>query len=174
MAFLKVPEEYANKSTEEIVASAGTGGLPLIPPGKYHGIIVKSEFQKTQSGGEMLVLTNVITQGEHRDVEFIERLNLVNDNPVAVKIAFETLAKIAKAVGLSKIPTDSSELHNKPLLLTIKTEAGKPFKDKTTGEERMGKDKSVIGGYEALPKVGVAPMTAGVAQAGSALPWGKK
>jgi hypothetical protein len=174
MAFLNIPQEYASKSTEEIVANAGTGGLPLIAPGKYHGLFVTSELKPTKDGnGQFLEMKAVITQGEHRDVEFIERLNLINSNATAVKIAYETLAKIAKAVGFAQIPSDSSALHNKPLLLVIKTEKGTAYKDKVTGEIRDGKDKSVLSGFEPLPGIGVAGGAA-LAQQAAALPWGRK
>ena len=173
MAFLNIPQEYASKSTEEIVANAGSGSLPLIPPSKYQGMFVTSELKPTKDGnGQFLEMKALITQGEYRDTEFIERLNLINQNATAVKIAYETLAKIAKAVGFAQIPSDSSDLHNKPLLLVIKTEKGTPFKDKVTGETREGKDKSVIGGFEALPQVGIVG-AAPAAQA-TALPWGRK
>jgi len=173
MAFLNIPQEYASKTTEEIVANAGTGGLPLIPPGKYQGLFVTSELKPTSNGaGQFLEMKAVITQGEHRDVEFIERLNLINPNATAVKIGYETLAKIAKAVGFAQIPSDSTALHNKPLLLVIKTEKGTPYKDKLTGETKEGKDKSIIAGYEPLPQVGV--VGAAPAQTATALPWGRK
>ena len=162
MAFLQIPQEFANRSLDEIVASAGTGNsLPLIPEGKYQGVFVTSEMKPTQAGGQFLELKFVITQGQHRDTELSDRLNLVNSNPTAVKIAYETLAKIAKAVGLDKIPNDSAALHNRPLVAVVKTEPGKPFKDKQTGEERQGKDHSVLDGkYEQAPSVGGPQMGA--------------
>ena len=175
MAFLEIPKEFSDKTTDQIVAEAGTGGLPLIPAGKYRGLFVESEMKATSTGGQMLVMKAVITQGEHQDVEFIERLNLINSNPTAVKIAYETLAKIAKAVGFAQIPTDSTALHNKPLLLVIKTEKGTPYKDKVTGETREGKDKSIIAGYEGIPQVGLAGAApTGAAPAAAALPWGRR
>jgi len=175
MAFLTIPQEYANKSTDEIVANAGTGGLPLIPPGKYQGLFVTSELKPTNDGsGQFLEMKAVITHGEHRDTELTERLNLINQNATAVKIAYETLAKIARALGFTQIPSDSNLLHNKPLLIVIKTEKGRPYKDKVTGETKEGKDKSVIGGFEPLPQVGVVGGTAPAAQTAAALPWGRK
>lgn len=172
MAFINVPQEFANKDTAEIVANAGSGGLPLIPPGDYVGVFLKSEMKETSTGGQMLVLTGVITQGEHRDTEFTERLNIINSNPIATKIAYETLAKISKAVGLVKIPTDSQALHNKPMIWKIKTEAGKPYQDKVTGETKQGSAKSILSGYDALPAgaLGTAaafPQAAPAAQTGA-------
>ena len=175
MAFLQIPQEFLNKTTDEIVASAGTGSLPLIPPGKYRAVFIDSEMKPSSTGGQYLQLKAVIIHGEHQDVEFIERLNIVNQNATAVKIAYETLAKIAKAVGLAQIPADSSMLHNKPLIIVVKTEKGTPYKDKMTGETREGKDKSVIAGFEAMPQIGVVGTAAAAQPAASpALPWGRK
>jgi len=158
MAFINVPQEFT-KDTAEIVANAGSGGLPLIPAGDYVGVFLKSEMKETSTGGQMLVLTGVITQGEHRDTEFTERLNIINSNPIATKIAYETLAKISKAVGLVKIPSDSAALHNKPMVWKIKTEAGKPYQDKITGETRQGNAKSVLSGFDALPSGAAGSVT---------------
>ncbi len=166
MAFLEIPHEFASKTTDEIVAQAGSP-LPLIPEGKYTAIISTSEMKDTSTGGKMLVAKFVITKGEHMNTELIERYNVVNANQTAVKIAYETLAKIAKAVGLKAIPKNSDAMHNKPLQIVVKTEKGTPFKDKVTGEERLGSDKSVIKGYEALPASEVQQS----AQKKAKLPW---
>lgn len=174
MAFLNIPPEYSNRSAAEIAAQAGTGGLPLIPPGKYTGLFVTSEMKPTTTGGQMLVMKAVITQGDHRDTELTERLNLINNNPVAMKIAYETLAKIANAIGLTAIPTDSAALHNKPMTFVVKTEVGQPYKDKNTGETRQGKDYSTIAGYEPIPQVGISGVASVGAATAAVMPWDKK
>lgn len=177
MAFLQVPQEYANKTTEQIVAEAGSGGMPHLPDGKYTGVFLASELKNNSAGtGQYLEMKLVITQGQYKDTEFTERLNIKNPNAVAVKIAYETMAKIAKAVGLAQIPSDSSALHNKPLTVVLKTEEGQPFKDRVTGEQRMGKPKSVIAGYEALPQGAMGSMgspSASVHPTDAPMPWAK-
>lgn len=171
MAFLPIPQ---NMKTDEVIAESGSGGgLPLIPEGDYTGVIVNSEMKSTSTGGQMLVLTAVITQGQYKDTEFTDRLNIVNSNETAVKIAYGTLAKIAKALGMDTLPDDSNKLHNKPLVLEIKTEVAKPYIDKQ-GVERTGTDKSIIKGYKALPTSGNAPtQTTPSASPAGALPWKK-
>ena len=169
MAFLQIPQEFANRSTDEIVAQAGTGALPLIPPGKYTGLFLSSEMKPTQTGGQMLVMKGVITQGEYKDTELTERLNLVNSNTVAVKIAYETLAKIAKAAGHSSIPSDSNLLHNKPMIFVVETEKGTSYTDKATGEARVGRDRSRLASYEPMPKTGLAGAPAPASP--TSLPW---
>jgi hypothetical protein len=97
-------------------------------------------------------------------------LNIVNSNTTAQKIALEGLARIAKAVGLDKTPSNSDALLRKPLLIEVKTETGKPWVN-NNGETVEGKDKSVIEskGYKPLPTGASAPAAAPVAA--GAMPW---
>lgn len=152
------------------------GGMVLIPPGQYQAIIVKSELKPTSNGnGQFLALTVVITHGQHANAEFIERLNIINPNQQAVEIAYKTLARISEAVGMMQTPSDSTQLHNKPLMIEVATEVGTPYKDKD-GVQRDGKDKSVIKKYHKVPAVGVgaqAPAFAGGTTAPSTPPWAK-
>ena len=108
-------------------------------------------MKPTKSGGQALVCKVVITQGEYQNVEFDEWLNIVNSNETAVKIAYDTLAEIAKAQGMAQTPADSSQLHNRPMIIDIKTEEGKNWTD-NDGNEREGKPRSVIKKY--LPMTG--------------------
>ena len=157
------------------------GGIVLISPGQYTAVIVGSEMKPTKDGnGQYLALTVVVTQGQYANTEFIERLNIVNQNTQAVEIAYKTLARISEAVGMTQTPSDSNQLHNRPMLITVETETGKPYtKDGITKE---GKDKSVIKKYTALPAVGVAASFGApqaVSQQSAAIgavtpPWAKK
>ena len=129
-----------------------TGGATLIPEGQYQATIVKSELLQTKSGdGQFLALTVVVTKGPHVNTEFTERLNIINKNQAAVQIAFKTLARISEAVGMTQTPSDSVQLHNKPLLIDVVTEKGEEWTDKN-GIKHPGSDKSVIKKYRALPK----------------------
>lgn len=149
------------------------GNLVHIPPGKYPAVIVSSELKPTSKGdGQFLALTTIITQGQYANTEFVERLNIINPNQTAVEIAYKTLARISEAVGMTQTPTESTQLHNKPLMIEVETEAGKPWKD-NEGIERQGKDKSIIrrwhpanGGVPAsgapfAPPAAAAPQAAG-------------
>lgn len=125
-----------------------TGGpAPLIPPGQYKAVAVDSGLKDTaKKDGQFLWIKFVITEGQYRDTEFTERLNIINPNQTAVDIAYKTLARISEAVGMTQTPQDSNQLHNKPLVIEIATEAGKPWRDRD-GVEREGKDKSYIKAY---------------------------
>lgn len=144
------------------------GSMPLIPPGQYQAVIVNSEFVENKNrNGHFLALKIVITQGQHANTEFVERLNIVNQNAQAVEIAYKTLARISEAVGMQQTPQDSVQLHNRPLMIEVATEAGTPYKD-NTGADKMGKDKSIIKKYLPLPGAGAAAPAFGQAPAAAA------
>jgi hypothetical protein len=164
-----LPTEIAGQSVEAVLANAG-GSNVLIPEGIYKAMAVEGTLKDTASGGVMLVLKFVITEGTHANVELVDRLNIVNSNAIAQKIGREHLARITKAVGMEKTPVNSDVLLRKPLLIEVKTEAGKPWVN-NNGETVEGKDKSIIDskGYKPLPTGTSAPAAAPVAA--GAMPW---
>ena len=151
-----IPAVQGNNNVEEILANAGSG-LPLIPDAPYSMVIVGSELKDTRTPGGMGIQFTVdITDGQYANTEFTMFVNVKNANEKAVKIGYETLARIAKAVGLAAIPQDSSALHNKKFLASTTTEKGTPYKD-AQGVERQGSDRSRIDerSIAPLPAVGV-------------------
>lgn len=97
-----------------------TADFEPIPAGKYLAVITDSEMKPTKSGtGSYLQLTFTILEGEYKNRVLWARLNLNNPNATAVKIARSELSAICRAVGVMQ-PKDSVELHNLPLLITVK------------------------------------------------------
>lgn len=93
-----------------------------IPAGEYLCIITASETKPTKSGnGSFLELEFEVIDGPHKGRKLWDRLNLVNPNETAVKIAQATLSAICRAVGVIT-PTDSCELHDVPLLVKVRIE----------------------------------------------------
>jgi hypothetical protein len=91
-----------------------------IPAGKYVAAITESELKETKSGsGQYLQLTFTVLEGEYKNRVLWARLNLDNPNATAVKIARAELSAICHAIGVLA-PKDSVELHNLPLLITVK------------------------------------------------------
>lgn len=146
--------QHTTSNVEEILANAG-GSSVLIPDASYTAVIVESLIKDTAKGGKYIQLKMVITEGENQNVELIERLNIVNDNVQTVKIAYETLARIAKAVGMATLPTDTNQLHSKKFKLKTKTEQGQDWIN-NEGATVEGKPRSAIDskGYAVLPSVG--------------------
>ncbi len=97
-----------------------TSGFDPIPAGQYVAVITASEMKAAKSGsGSYLELTFAILEGEYKNRLVWARLNLNNANATAVKIARSDLSAICRAVGVMQ-PRDSAELHNLPLLITVK------------------------------------------------------
>jgi len=91
-----------------------------LPAGKYLAAITESEMKPTKSGsGSYLQLTFTILEGEYKNRVLWARLNLNNPNATAVKIARGELSAICRAVGVLQ-PRDSVDLHNLPLVITVK------------------------------------------------------
>ena len=91
-----------------------------IPAGKYLAIIAASEMKPTKSGnGSYLELQFQVIEGEYKGRLLWSRLNLDNPNQQAVQIARAELSAVCRAVGVMQ-PKDSVELHNLPLLVTVK------------------------------------------------------
>ena len=121
-----------------------------IPAGKYLAAITESEMKDTKAGtGSYLQLTFTIIEGEHKNRILWARLNLNNANATAVKIARGELSAICHAVGVLQ-PRDSIELHNLPLVITVKCKKrddtgeivneikGYAKKDAATGQPQQG------------------------------------
>jgi hypothetical protein len=97
-----------------------TTEFEAIPAGKYLAVIIDSEMKPTKSGnGSYLQLTFEIIDGEYKGRHLWSRLNLENPNSTAVKIARAELSAICHAVGVMA-PKDSVELHNLPLVITVR------------------------------------------------------
>ncbi len=97
-----------------------TSSFEPLPAGKYLAAITESEMKPTKNGsGSYLQLTFTILEGEYKNRVVWARLNLNNSNATAVKIARSELSAICRSVGVMT-PRDSVELHNIPLVITVK------------------------------------------------------
>lgn len=91
-----------------------------IPAGQYLAVIIESEVKPSKSGtGSYLQLTFQVIDGEYKNRFLWARLNLDNPNATAVKIARAELSAICRAVGVMA-PGDSIELHDLPLVISVK------------------------------------------------------
>lgn len=165
-------------NTEEVPESI----FEPIPAGDYKALITESEMKTTKSRtGEYLELKIEITEGEHAGRTFFERLNIKNPNEKAVEIAYQTLAKICKAVNKNNIQR-SEELHNIRFFLSVGVEVNPPYQ-KADGTMSESGFKNSIKGYKSIlnytptattPTTGqqqaVAPTTP---TATKSLPWKK-
>jgi len=124
-----------------------------IPAGKYLAAITESEMKATKNGsGSYLQLTFTILEGEYKNRVLWARLNLNNPNATAVKIARSELSAICHAVGVMQ-PKDSVELHNLPLVITVK------IKKRTDNDELTNEIKGYVKKEAATGRPQQAPVT---------------
>lgn len=122
----------------------------IIPKGKYSALITDSEVTETSKGGKMLSLTLEIIDGPHKGAPLYDRLNVVNISQQAQEIALRTLSAICTATGVMQV-SDTQQLHNKPLTITVGIEEEKPNPAKP-GETYPARNQ--INGYEVLAGAG--------------------
>src|SRR5512133_201922 len=90
------------------------GSFEPLPVGDYIVIVSASEKKATkQADGEYLQLTYDVVDGEFKGRKLFDRLNLINKNVDAQKIARGKLSAICHVTGVMH-PKTSEELHNKP------------------------------------------------------------
>ena len=134
-----------------------TTEFEAIPAGKYMAAIVGSEMKPTKAGtGSYLELTFQVLEGEYKNRNLWARLNLDNPNAVAVQIAKGELSAICRAVGVMT-PKDSFELHDLPLVITVKCK----------NREDTGEVTNEIKGYAKKEEAAGEPVQA----ANGAPPW---
>lgn len=105
-----------------------------LPSGKYTAVISKSEMVDTRAGDVQLKLTFQIVDGPHKGRNVWDRLFWVNNEKgkagkdEAVRISKGKLSSICHAIGVMR-PSDSSELHGKPLTIIVGEEPRKGSAD---------------------------------------------
>ena len=117
-----------------------------IDAGNYPAMIHRSEMKDTKAKkegrariGSYLELRFRILSGKFKNRVVFARLNLVNENPVAVELANKELATICEAAGKVVIE-DSQELHGIPMTISVtKTPAtaNSPERNEIKGYHRI-------------------------------------
>jgi hypothetical protein len=129
-----------------------------VPAGTYRAMAIASENKPTRAGtGHYLEIMWEIIEGEYQGRRLWSRLNLDHPNEETVKFALRELSSICRALGVLR-PRDSTELHNKPLLLRV---AVKPRKDN-------GELANFIKGYESVQGNGAGAPAAAAASSTTA------
>jgi len=95
-------------------------GFDPIPADKYVAMITASQMKPTKNGnGSYLELELTILEGTYKDRKIWDRLCINHSNPQTVKIARGNLSALCRAVGVLE-PRDSCQLHNIPLVVTVR------------------------------------------------------
>jgi hypothetical protein len=91
-----------------------------IPAGKYEAVITDSDMRESKAGSSYLWLQfQIIEEGEFKNRNQWARLNIRHPNEKVRQIAMGELSAICRACGVLT-PKDSSELHDIPLVITVK------------------------------------------------------
>lgn len=136
-----------------------------LPEDTYPMVIVKSEMKPNKANtGSYLLLEMDVTSGQYQGRKLFERLNLINPNETAVRIAQQTLGSLCIACGVKGQIADSQQLHNVPFLADVKLEEGSEYQDPKTGEMKKGNPQNKIVKYHAWDNAGSAPVASAPAQ----------
>lgn len=95
------------------------GSFEVLPIGEYLVAISESSQKANNKGtGQLLQFTLDIIDGEYKGRKLFERLNVVNANETAQKIAQQSLSAICYVTGVMH-PRLSEELHGKPFRVRV-------------------------------------------------------
>jgi len=120
-----------NQFDAEQVEPASDRGV--LPPADYIAVITNSEMKPTKDQqGEYLELEFTVIDGPMADRKVWHRMNLVNQNETAVRIARAELSAICRCVGVMQ-PKDSSDLHDKPLVIRLAIRKDDPSRNDVKG-----------------------------------------
>lgn len=149
--------------TDEAITN--TSNKVKVPDGEHLAVIINSGMEPSPYGStkpQGLFLDVVITAGEGKDKTLHKHLAIADNTPfnqnnpewTPSKAAYGELAQIAKAFGHAEIPAgfDTSNFHNKPIVIITKTKEGK---DKDTGARKPEWDESFVAGFKASPAAGL-------------------
>lgn len=134
-----------------------------LPAGKYKCVITQSGEKPTKAmTGTMLTLSLQVIEGPHQGAMVFDQLNINNPSQTAMEIAQRTLSAICRATGVM-MPQDSSDLHNKPLMVTVRVESSQQYGD-----------QNKVAGYEPCDKAAAPVAGAAAPAAANVPPWKKK
>lgn len=126
--------------------------LDPLPAGKYLAAITASEMKAIKSGsGSYLELEFTVLEGEYKGRKVWDRLCINHPKDITQKIARGNLSAICRSVGVMQ-PRDSVELHNLPLLVSVKCKK----------REDTGEIANEVKGYESKSAAAGQPQQAPV------------
>ena len=118
-----------------------------LPAGEYLSVISGSSIDDNKKKtGKVLKLVFTILDGQYKNKKITEWLNIVNTtSEKAQLIARQALVQIQEAVGIDSVISDSSVLHNKPMIIRVEFVPANPD---GIGSEQRKYDTNRIKGYK--------------------------
>lgn len=141
-----------NFDATQVAPDEGTG--EALPAGWYNAMIDESEMKPTKAadGSCYLQLRFTVLDGQYAGRKFWDRLNLVNANDEAVRIAKGQLSALCHATGVMQVQ-DTSQLHGIPVKVRLKYRAAN---DQYEASNDVGGYKNI---NEQVQTAGAAPAT---------------
>jgi Protein of unknown function (DUF669) len=122
-----------------------------LPAGKYLAEITATELKPTKTGnGVYLQLEFTVLDGPCKGRKAWDRLCINHPNELTQKIARGNLSAICRAVGVMQ-PRDSVELHNLPLVITVKCKKRQDTGEITNEVKGYAKRESAVGQPQQAP-----------------------
>jgi hypothetical protein len=116
-----------------------------LPAGKYLAAVTGTEMKATKDGkGSFLNIELTVVEGQYKDRKVWDRLCLNHSNSQTVKIAQGNLSALCRAVGVMT-PRDSVELHNIPLVVTVKLKKREDTGELTNEVRGYARKEAAIG-----------------------------
>jgi hypothetical protein len=111
-----------NQQTDELEKD-----FSVVPTGDYIAVITESDYLPNSKGtGMNLQLKWEIIDGEFKGSKLFENLSLEHEKQKTAIIAQQAFNSIKAAAGV-QVVKDSAQLHNIPMMLTVKYTEGEQF-----------------------------------------------
>lgn len=134
-----------NLSGFDAASVEGSLGYEAIPAGKYEAAMIESENKTSQNGGEYIQFVWEILSGPNKGRRLYDMAMRKAENPIAVQIGNK---KLKALMGIFGPANDTSQWHNKPLLIQV------GIRD----SQRSGEKENQVNNY--FPAGGSAPVEA--------------
>ncbi len=105
--------------TTEQEPDQGRDFSPL-PSGTYTAMVTGSDVKTAKTGGTYAKFEFTIIDGQYANRKVWSQITLTNQNSDAMKIGKAQLTSLCLAVGHVGKLRDTAELHDRPLLITLK------------------------------------------------------
>ena len=145
-----------------------------IPAGTYKLQVIESKIEPTSTGsGEMMTLTLEVVEGQYEKRRIWDRLNIVNQNPDAQRIAQRSLADLCLAIGVTQLK-DTEQLHFKPFMgrVTVQPDRTGQYAPQNRVRYSVGKPGAPPAGKAGTTAAGAKPAAGKPTAQAPARPWG--
>ena len=139
-----------------------------LPAGEYLSVISDSSIaDNAKKTGKVLKLVFTILEGQYKNKKVTEWLNIVHKtSETSQLIARQALVQIQEAAGIDSAISDSTVLHNKPMIIRVEFIPANPD---GIGNEQRKYDSNKIKGYKKVSSE--TPAASKLQQPASSFSW---